>query len=595
MTFDELARFGLTTRRILLFVALNTMVAVFEGVGIAMFLPILEFIESDGAKATRAAAEGVWVAIWWFMDALTLPVNLASLVGAALVLLMLRVVTTYLKNVYNLWVSQYMLHRARSLVFEAHLRADLSHSLGSASGDMVNLATFECSRLAAAFLQLFTVLSNAFVVLAYVAVLAWLSVSMTAFAVVFLALAMGVVMYLQRHTVRLSRESTVFNEAFSNYVVERLSAAKLIKLLAKVEPEARRGWKASESLRGNQFRVGRLGALADLVMEPVVVFSGVVILYVAVTGFGMSLAQVGLFMLILLRLMPLTKVILQSFQKFQASLGGVEAVRRGMRAAEAARERFGGDTPFERLKDAIVFNEVRFTYPGRTTPALDGVSFTLPAGRMTAVVGPSGSGKTTMVNLLPGLFLPQDGEIRYDGLPLADYEINSLRRGVAFVTQDSFVFNDTVRANITYAREDADDDEVWQALTMARSDGFVRELPQGLDTMLGERGARLSGGQLQRLSLARALVQKASILVLDEPTSALDSEVERDIQHMLDTLRREGDVTLLVIAHRLSTINKADKIVVMQEGRVVQEGSHADLMTSENWYRKVVGLQQIDA
>ena len=171
--------------------------------------------------------------------------------------------------------------------------------------------------------------------------------------------------------------------------------------------------------------------------------------------------------------------------------------------------------------------------------------------------------------------------------------MTSLRRRIAFVSQDSSILNDSVTENVRFARYEASEKEIWEALTQAKAHEFVASLPDGLNTSLGERGVKLSGGQKQRLSLARALLQKARILILDEPTSALDSETERDIKSVIDELRSRGEITIIIIAHRLSTIYDADKIVVIENGCVVEEGSHDELVLSDEWYSRVSVMQSV--
>lgn len=196
-----------------------------------------------------------------------------------------------------------------------------------------------------------------------------------------------------------------------------------------------------------------------------------------------------------------------------------------------------------------------------------------------------------MADLIPSLHAPIEGRVLFDGIDSGEFDLDSLRRGIAFVSQDAAILDDTVAENLRFVRPNATDAQLWDALYRAQAADFVKALELGLETPLGERGTRLSGGQKQRISLARALLQDASVLVLDEPTSALDADTERDIQQAMSILRASGRVTIVVIAHRLSTIRDADQIVVMNDGRVVECGSHEELLVSEEWYSRVAGYQ----
>ncbi|MEJ2666814.1 MAG: ATP-binding cassette domain-containing protein, partial [Deinococcales bacterium] len=250
-----------------------------------------------------------------------------------------------------------------------------------------------------------------------------------------------------------------------------------------------------------------------------------------------------------------------------------------------------GESPSGELR----FEDVRFTYPEAHTPALDGFDLVVPAGATVALVGPSGAGKSTVVKLLGRLFEPARGRILIDGGDIRDLRLDALRGTLAVVPQDPTLFSGSVRDNIRYARPEADDDAVTEAAQLANALGFIAELPAGFDTEVGERGVKLSGGQKQRLAIARALLRGASVLVLDEATSSLDSESEAVIQDALGGLfTRRHEVTSLVIAHRLSTIRDADRIAVMDAGRVVELGDHASLLALGGLYARLHALQQRD-
>jgi ABC-type multidrug transport system fused ATPase/permease subunit len=212
---------------------------------------------------------------------------------------------------------------------------------------------------------------------------------------------------------------------------------------------------------------------------------------------------------------------------------------------------------------------------------------------MTAIVGPSGAGKSTLVDLLPRLRVPQKGQVLFDDHPVETYDLGSLRRGLGFVSQDAFIFNDSVFGNITFAQTGMNEEEVWEVLEKAGGAEFVRQMPNGLYTVLGERGVNLSGGQKQRLSLARALMQKAPVLILDEPTSSLDSESEKHIQRAINEIMAKKNITMITIAHRLSTIKNADQIIVLDKGRVLECGSHRELMHDHHWYAEMVKIQAV--
>jgi ATP-binding cassette, subfamily B, bacterial MsbA len=240
---------------------------------------------------------------------------------------------------------------------------------------------------------------------------------------------------------------------------------------------------------------------------------------------------------------------------------------------------------------AIALQDVTFTYGGEAA-ALDRLDLDIPAGATVALVGPSGAGKSTIFNLILRFFDPDSGEVRIDGQDLRDVTLSSLRSAIAMVSQDSLLFDDTIRANILYGRPAASEEEVVAAATSAHADNFIRELPRGYDTPAGPRGVRLSGGQRQRILIARAMLRNAPILLLDEATSALDNESERIVQAALQQLKRGR--TTVVIAHRLSTVVAADCIYVMERGRVVERGRHAELLAGNGVYARLYAQQFVN-
>ena len=249
-----------------------------------------------------------------------------------------------------------------------------------------------------------------------------------------------------------------------------------------------------------------------------------------------------------------------------------------------------GTQALDKVRGEVTYEHVAFDYGDASRPALNDIHFTISPGETIALVGPSGSGKTTLVNLLPRFYAPSGGRILVDGHDIRSISLEALRANIALVSQDVVLFNDTVAANIAYGlRTGAAEADIIAAAEAAHAMEFIREMPAGLATLVGENGVRLSGGQRQRLAIARAILKDAPILILDEATSALDSQSERHVQAALETLMQNR--TTIVIAHRLSTIEKANRIIVLDKGRIVETGSHTELLTHNGIYANLYRIQ----
>lgn len=269
---------------------------------------------------------------------------------------------------------------------------------------------------------------------------------------------------------------------------------------------------------------------------------------------------------------------------------GVDRVN-ALLTAETSVEEKPDAIAAERIKGAISFERVAFSYDS-ATPVLRDVTFEVEPGQLVGVVGHTGSGKSSLVSLIPRFYDPSMGTVRVDGVDLRDYKLHELRSQIAYVLQDTVLFRGTIRDNIAFGRPDADHDEIVEMAKLANAHEFISEMPQGYDSPVGERGLTLSGGQRQRIGIARALIRDSPILILDEPTAALDAESERLVMSALQRLMK--DRTVITIAHRLSTIRDADKIVVLEEGRVVEQGTHTELLTAGGRYAELHRIQYED-
>jgi len=344
----------------------------------------------------------------------------------------------------------------------------------------------------------------------------------------------------------------------------------------------------SRRLRGYSMRMTVSGGLAQPLTQFLASIALAVVITIAVVQSAHDQTTVGGFVsfvtAMLLVISPL-KHLMDVNQPLQRGITAAELIY-GL--IDEPVEPPGGGIPLARARGKVSFEHVSFNFSQSDRPILADINLTVQPGEMVALAGPSGGGKTTLVNLLPRFFDPTGGRILIDDVAVADYVLADLRAQIAFVSQDVVLFNDTIAANVAYG-QDIDLAKVKAAIAAANLTDMVAGLPQGLDTQIGDNGMRLSGGQRQRVAIARAIYKNAPILILDEATSALDSESERHVQAALETLMVGR--TTLVIAHRLSTIERADRILVLDGGRIVEEGSHAELLQTNGLYANLHKIQ----
>lgn len=566
----------------------------FEGFGVAMLFPIMDFIERGKNFEVLEESSRMWTYISKFFDVFSIPKTLIALMLIVFILLLVRQLFLFVKRVYSKWITEGILSDIRSMGFEWFVKADIRFFDSYGVGQLINVLTVDGVRAGGGIFTFFNLLAASLIFLFYLAFLLVLAPGMTFFAISIMACVGFILKSRIRKSNRIGNELSRHNERISSAIVERLSGIRLLKLCATENREVKHIKGLSEKIKTNSYSLGIIAATMELAVDPMVIFAGLVILYFSVEVFHMSLARTGIFVFVLLRLMPYTKDIFNSRQELAGVSGSLFRVKDTLESAQHARQITGGGIESLEIRKGISFKRVGFSYSPDDDFALEDVDLVIPAGKMTALVGRSGAGKSSLVDLIPRLRVPSKGEITIDGTPLENFNLNSLRRSIAFVSQEGFLFNDTIEENIRYARPEASHEDVVRAAETAYADHFIRQFPKGYETLVGERGVKLSGGQRQRIILARALLQEASIIILDEPTSALDSESEKNIQQAMDKIREVGEITMIIIAHRLSTVRQADQIVVLEKGRVVETGTHGVLMHEDSWYADMVRMQSLD-
>ena len=443
--------------------------------------------------------------------------------------------------------------------------------------------------LAVVFQRLFVEPIN---ILTFVALLFIISWKLALIAIIIIPLAGIAILSIGRSIRRKSRRTQVKIAEIMQILTETLTSIRIVKAFVNEKEEIKNFTRESK----HYFKLLLQRARLDLIAGPTTETFGVIIGVVLLWYGGMEvLAQKGIsaedfirFILILFSILGPIKQLSNVNLKIQIGAASAERI-------------FGLlDTPAEVVEDpdpvnldvfnnAIEFDQIHFEYSDADERVLDGVSFSIKKGEVVALVGPSGSGKSTIADLIPRFFDVSKGALRIDGNDVRKISFRSLRGSMGIVTQEVILFNDTIRKNIAYGQSDVTEEGIQKAAEAANALEFIEQTPDGFDTLIGERGVNLSGGQKQRLAIARALLKNPPILILDEATSALDTESEKMVQKAIEVLMK--DRTVLVIAHRLSTVQNADKIVVLDKGKILEVGSHNELYEKGGLYRRLYDIQ----
>jgi len=550
--------------------------ATFEGVGLGFLLSFIQSLTNPNGESLKTGIQ--WIDIW-ILGANT-SANSRTVRISLLILL-----STWMRAAFNYFAIIYieisqikLLERLRRQIFEQLQAFSLGYFTKTKSGEILNTITTELERIKTAFGGVAFVITRCLVGVVYLSTLLLLSWQLTLLAVMLFGLLAVGVSTLNVRVREVSFETSASYGHFTSTAVEFINGIRTIQAFAAQEFERKRFYESSSRVAESTIKITRLMSsvrplsesisTAILVSLIILAFNGILI------GKSLPVASLLTFFFVLFRLVPTlqdvngTRVVMSGLQ------GAAVNVKELLRTDN--KEYFpNGHLEFSGLKRAIKLVSVDFGYEPQNL-VLHDISLTIERGKMTALVGGSGAGKSTLADLIPRFYDPTRGTILIDGVDLKTYEIKSLRQKLAVVSQDTFIFNANVRDNIAYALEGVEEADIVEAARQAYALEFIQQLPEGLDTQLGDRGVRLSGGQRQRLAIARALLRDPEILILDEATSALDSVSERQIQESLEKLSQGR--TVIAIAHRLSTITRADQVVVLEQGRIVEQGKYQELL-----------------
>ena len=509
-----------------------------------------------------------------------------------MVVFLAKNVFLYLKNISMTLVQYHLITEMRNRLYKHFNSQSLSYFHQKKSGELTSIIINDVANLRRAlgtsFHQLLVEPLN---LLAFTVLLFIINWKLALISIVIVPISGITIMTIGRSIRRKSRRTAAMIAGITNIITETFSSIRVVKAFAMEGYEVQRFFKETHKYFKLILRRAKLRLLASPITETLGVMMGVLLLWVGgmevLSGKGLTPEDFLRFILLLFAMMDPLRKLSNVNVELQAGAASAERIFAILETPPTIVDKFDA-VIIDTFEDKIQINDVSFKYESDDT-VLKNISFEIKKGSAVALVGSSGAGKSTLADLIPRFYDVNQGAIEIDGQDIRHVTLNSLRRLMGIVTQETILFNDTVKANIAYGQKDVDDEQVIAAAKAANALEFIEELPKGLDTVIGEKGVKLSGGQRQRLAIARAIMKNPPILILDEATSALDTESERLVQEALETLMT--DRTVLVIAHRLSTVTNADKIIVMEKGLIKEMGTHDELIQKNGLYSNLYNIQ----
>lgn len=564
---------------------LLTLLNLIEAAAIFTIVPIVDLFTKPDLKGisfiTQKAID--------FMHYLKLPVSLISFLAIFVLFNILVSVLQILFRHFTLKAKYSVLRELMLGTFNDFFHAKWYFFSSNKQGTLLNTFLNEMTMIGDAFGAIVNFFANILHLVLYLIVPFCLSWQVATVSLVTALIFAAPFCLIGRVNYRLGQLNTSTANEISSVIHESFGTAKLILGFGNQRASANMLAKAWDTHTKTTIKSQTLGFAVPIIYYPLGLLV-VIISLLAATKLSVSFSETAALLYSFLRIIPAVGYIPSLKNSMDCYFPSYEQLINLRRDAKSMQQ-ISGTRIFKAFNKEMLIKNLSFSYPGQK-PILSDIDVRIPKGNMVAFVGKSGAGKTTLIDMIMGFHEPLTGQILVDGIPLQEFDINSYRKRVGYVPQDSVLFNVTIRENLLWADDSAAEEDIKRACRQANAEEFIEELPERYDTLVGDRGVRLSGGQIQRVALARALLRKPEILILDEATSSLDSHSERLIQQAIEAVAQE--TTVIVIAHRLSTILRADYMYVIKKGYIVEEGQYSDLMRNNGEFSNMLKLQAVE-
>lgn len=587
--FENLAYFYKHLRyRVFIMILLGVLVGVLDGFGLAMFMPLLEMV-NDTQQANGSSLGNLSFLID-AMERIGLSLNLTTVLIIMVFFFTFKGIVKFISSIYNAVLRRFFIDKLRNQLLSSFNQIKFKYFVTSDVGRIQNTMSVEIERASAAFYNYANTLQQAIMVVVYVSFAFFVDIRFALLVTIGGVLSNFLYKSIYKKTKGASKDFSTDSHIYQGQIIQYVSNFKYLKATALLDVYANRLRKSINAIERSRFRIGKLSALLEAAREPILIVVVAAVILIQTRLLNASLGPILVSLLFFYRALSSLMNLQNSYNRFLELSGSLDNLMDFQKEINNEQEQ-NGKQVLESLQATLELKEVSLAYD--KVAILKNINLKIVKNETVAFVGESGSGKTTVVNILAGLIPADNGKVYIDGIDRDRIDIKTYQKKVGYITQDPVIFSDTIFNNVTLWAEPTslNTSRFLEALQKAAIATFVEEQPLGAETVLGHDGVNLSGGQKQRISIARELYKNIDILIMDEATSALDSETEKAIQQSVDALK--GQYTIFMIAHRLSTIRNADRIVVMNKGKIQDVGSFEVLIETSGLFKKMTALQEL--